>query len=98
MTLRGVGDTSAADAVLAVSEACNNAIEHGYRDEAGTIAVEIDHVDDSLRIAVADAGSWRDPRPDETRGRGLMIVNGLMHDTDVAHDERGTRVTFEQRL
>ena len=98
MALRAVGETPAADTILAVSEACNNAIEHGYREETGTIAVELDHVDDGLRISVSDAGSWRNPREDATRGRGLLIVNGLMRDTRVVHNERGTRISFEQRL
>ena len=99
MTMREVGVTQAADTILAVSEACNNAIEHGYREQAGTISIAIDHAGDSLRVSVADAGSWRDPGDDdETRGRGLLIVNGLMHDTHVVHDEEGTRISFERRL
>ena len=98
MTLRGVGELQGADAILAVSEACNNAIEHGYREGTGTIAVEIDHVGETLRIAVEDAGRWREPRADDTRGRGLLIMNGLMHDTRVVRGERGTRVVFEHQL
>ena len=33
----GCSASRAADMVLAVSEACNNAIEHAYRDREGTI-------------------------------------------------------------
>jgi anti-sigma regulatory factor (Ser/Thr protein kinase) len=98
MSMREVGETEAADTILAVSEACNNAIEHAYREATGTIAIEIEHAGASLHVVVADAGQWRDAGQDETRGRGLLIVNGLMRDTSVVHDESGTRVTFEQRL
>ena len=35
--------TSRADAVLAISEACNNAIEHGYAGRGGTIRLRFEH-------------------------------------------------------
>jgi anti-sigma regulatory factor (Ser/Thr protein kinase) len=36
---RGLTDEQTADTVLAVSEACNNAIEHGYGGDHGTIRI-----------------------------------------------------------
>ena len=96
--LRGL-DASARDAsLLALSEACNNAIEHGYRNRPGTISIALNHDDASLEIRVADNGEWRDPRPDSSRGRGMLIMRSLMDETDVLSSEDGTEVVLGQRL
>ena len=59
---RGVDHEEAADVVLAVSEACNNAIEHGYRDNGGgPVKVSLAAAEGGvLRIVVEDHGTWRD--------------------------------------
>ena len=98
LTLRGV-DASARDAtLLALSEACNNAIEHGYRDRPGTINLVFRHEDSSLEIRVADNGEWREPEPDSSRGRGMLIMRSLMDDADVVWSQDGTEVVLGQRL
>ena len=95
---RGVGDDQRADTVLAITEACNNAIEHGYRGEGGTIHLTLEHRGGTLAISVEDEGRWREPRPDPTRGRGLVIMRSTMHRADVTPGKRGTRVELELRL
>ena len=84
--------------MLALSEACNNAIEHGYRDSPGTIRVRLDHRGDALGIRVADDGSWRHPVDDPTRGRGIVIMRGLMDVAEIVQKPHGTEVVLEQRL
>ena len=98
LTMRGL-DASARDAsLLALSEACNNAIEHGYRNRPGMISIALSHDDASLEIRVADNGEWREPRPDSSRGRGMLIMRSLMDETDVVSSQDGTEVVLGQRL
>jgi anti-sigma regulatory factor (Ser/Thr protein kinase) len=84
--------------VLALSEACNNSIEHAYRGGQGTIEVRMDHVGDTLQIRVADDGSWRQPVEDSNRGRGIVIMRGLMDSAEIVHKPKGTVVVLERRL
>jgi serine phosphatase RsbU (regulator of sigma subunit)/anti-sigma regulatory factor (Ser/Thr protein kinase) len=98
LELRGLEEEERADAVLAISEACNNAVEHAYGNGEGTIELLIEHHPESLQISVADHGAWRPARPRPNRGRGSLIMRSVMDKADVVHDDGGTRVTLEQRL
>jgi anti-sigma regulatory factor (Ser/Thr protein kinase) len=95
---RGVAEDQRADTVLAITEACNNAIEHGYRGQGGPIRLTLDHDGGTLRIAVEDEGRWREPRADPTRGRGLVIMKSTMHRAEITPAKSGTRVDLELRL
>jgi len=86
------------DALLAVSEACNNAIEHAYREVEGPINLSIRDEADTLRIIVEDSGSWREERPSDERGRGITLMRQLTHSAEIETSERGTRVTLALRL
>ncbi len=98
MALRGIGEMERIDAVLALHEACINAIEHGYQSTSGTIKLTIEHRDGSLAMEIEDRGSWRPPTLDPTRGRGTQMMAKTMHSTQVSHNGNGTRVLLEQRL
>jgi len=98
LTLRRVGEDERSDAVLAVHEACINAIEHGYKLDGGTIRIAIDHEDRVLHIVVEDHGVWRPPRADPSRGRGILIMETAMHATRIEHGSNGTKVALERRL
>lgn len=98
LTLRGLEEDARADTVLAISEACNNAVEHAYEQNEGTIRLVLEHDAERLHIVVADSGSWRERRPSPERGRGTPIMKSLMDNAEIAHDQRGTRVTLERRL
>ena len=95
---RGLDEGAREAAVLALSEACNNAIEHGYRNAPGPIRVQLDHRGDTLEIRVADDGSWRQPVKDSNRGRGILIMRGLMDEAEIVRKPGGTEVVLEQRL
>ena len=94
---RGFGQEQQTDAVLAVSEACNNAIEHGYAGRTGTIKLRFEHRPDLLTFTIEDEGVWRAPEPDPTRGRGTLIMKATMDRTTIAHNGSGTRVELELR-
>ncbi|HET6173730.1 MAG TPA: SpoIIE family protein phosphatase [Gaiellales bacterium] len=98
LALRGLSEQEREDAVLSVSEACNNAIEHGYRGEQGTIHLVFDHRAGALQITIEDRGNWRAPRQEAERGRGIAIMRAVMEDADIAHEHGRTRVLLTQRL
>ena len=81
-----------------ISEACNNAIEHGYRGQPGTIRLIIDHSESELRIVVEDRGNWRPPVPDPERGLGLEIMRSVMREASLEHHPGGTRVLLSRPL
>ena len=99
LELRGLGAAERDDAILAVSEACNNAIEHAYTDdEPGAIHLVIEHRDDSLAIRISDRGAWQPTSPSFERGRGIALMRAVMDETTIEHDGRGTNVTLSRQL
>ncbi|MET8795487.1 ATP-binding protein [Nocardia sp. NPDC004568] len=93
-----LGEDQAYDVLLAVGEACANAIEHGHRGDGGTISLRLAHEAGGLRITVADHGRWKrpDPRPDRVRGRGMAIIRALVPEVEVIVSAGGT--TVDMRL
>jgi len=88
----GLSPETKEDVVLACTEAAANAIEHAYIGRDGDIRVVGESENGWLKIEVSDDGRWRDPRPDDSRGRGLDLVRTLIGDIDVERGERGTTV------
>ncbi len=98
LELRGLAEEERYDAVLAVSEACNNAIEHAYRTKPGTIHLRLEHGEGALAICIEDRGGWHTPTPSTARGRGIPLIRAVMDRTTIHHDERGTSVTLSRLL
>ena len=98
LELRGLADDERDDAILAVSEACNNAIEHAYGDEPGLIHLQLEHREGTLAIRIADRGSWQPTAPSFERGRGIPLMRAVMDMTTIEHGERGTSVTLSRLL
>jgi serine phosphatase RsbU (regulator of sigma subunit)/anti-sigma regulatory factor (Ser/Thr protein kinase) len=90
--------SDAHDVVLAVWEACANAIEHAVEPDGNHVAVRADVLDGRLRISVEDTGGWLPPTERENRGLGLRLIYESMSSVDVVPGEAGTRVTFEKIL
>jgi anti-sigma regulatory factor (Ser/Thr protein kinase) len=67
------------DLKTAISEACNNAVEHAYRGESGAIAVHVDVGLEVVQVSVRDWGGGFQklaPAGDHLRV-GLPVINAL---------------------
>jgi anti-sigma regulatory factor (Ser/Thr protein kinase) len=67
------------DLKTVVSEACNNAVDHAYRGEAGAIAVRVDIQLEEIEVTVRDwGGGFQELAPAGDRLRvGLPLINAL---------------------
>jgi serine phosphatase RsbU (regulator of sigma subunit)/anti-sigma regulatory factor (Ser/Thr protein kinase) len=90
--------SGAHDVVLAVWEACANAIEHAVEPHGHHVAVRADVLDGRVRISIEDTGGWLPPTEREDRGLGLRLIYESMSSVDVVPGAAGTRVTFEKVL
>jgi anti-sigma regulatory factor (Ser/Thr protein kinase) len=95
---RQVGSEDADDVLLAIAEACNNAVEHAYDHDRGRIQLHVDEDGEVLRATLRDEGRWRPGGQDDDRGRGLLIMHALMQVTDIKRTPGGTEVLLERRL
>ena len=98
LDLRGLSGEERDDVVLAVSEACNNAIEHAYPDEPGLIRLILEHDEETLSMRITDHGTWQPSTPTSERGRGIALMQAVMDVATVEHDARGTSVTLSMAL
>ena len=86
--------------VLAVAEACNNAILHAEGDDF-TVSVVVDG--GRAIVTVSDHGAGfvpparpSMPGPHATGNRGLALMQALVDDVDVVSDRAGTTVMLAQ--
>jgi serine phosphatase RsbU (regulator of sigma subunit)/anti-sigma regulatory factor (Ser/Thr protein kinase) len=99
LDLRGLAEDERDDAILAVSEACNNAIEHAYQHDPGVIHLVLEHREGTLAVRIEDRGQWQPTSlPSFERGRGIPLMQALMDMTTIEHDARGTSVTLSRLL
>jgi len=93
----------AEDVLLAVGEACTNAVEHAYpadRPADARFGLHGRIVDSELTMTITDHGRWRPPDPasDPFRGRGLVLMRAVMKDVELTHEEHGTTVVLRVTL
>jgi len=89
---QALGGEFADEALLAVSEAVNNAVEHSGVSAHGQVSVRARIDGRTLHVVVRDAGGWREPGQQEFRGHGLALIRGLMDDVAIDAREDGTRI------
>ncbi len=85
----GCGEPCVQDVVMAVDEACQNIIRHGYDGEEGAIRLTIDRRGDELIFCLGDDAPTVDPRDvvpralDDVRpgGLGTHLISSVMDDS-----------------
>ncbi|MBS1869616.1 MAG: SpoIIE family protein phosphatase [Actinobacteria bacterium] len=85
------------DIVVACQEACANAVEHAYRPGRHWFELDASYDQGRVRVTIRDEGRWRPPRGSH-RGRGVMMMRGLMDSVDIQHTDSGTTVVLERIL
>jgi len=101
LTQARVAPDQSMDVLIAAGEAVANAIEHGHRHKPeGTISMGATALVDRVHLIITDTGSWKTPQPaaDSTRGRGIALMRGLMHDVTINPDTAGTTVHLTARI
>jgi anti-anti-sigma factor len=98
--LVGAGATAAetADVLIAVGEACANAVEHAGPRRAGPVDVRARMVGAEAVLTVRDRGTWRPPSARADRGHGLRLMRLLMDAVEVTPAEDGTHVQLRLAL
>ncbi|SFW87437.1 SpoIIE family protein phosphatase [Amycolatopsis australiensis] len=90
----------AQDVLVAVGEACANAIEHAYPGGSGEAHLAAGLTGAHLVVTVTDRGRWKQPPPDNQvlRGRGMPMMEALADAVTLRHGTDGTTVTLEWRI
>lgn len=94
---RGADEMTTAEVILAVNEACANAIEHAYPPAPATFEVVATEAAREVTIVVRDTGRWRAARTADG-GRGVTIMRAAMDDVDVRTGSAGTEIRMRRRL
>jgi serine phosphatase RsbU (regulator of sigma subunit)/FixJ family two-component response regulator/anti-sigma regulatory factor (Ser/Thr protein kinase) len=96
---RNVAEQDTQEVLIAIGEACSNAVMHAYVLADGVIELEAELSDDPVGISmlVRDQGQWR-PRRSFNQGHGIAVMRALMDSVNVVPGPRGTTVQMSRRL
>jgi serine phosphatase RsbU (regulator of sigma subunit)/anti-sigma regulatory factor (Ser/Thr protein kinase) len=94
---RGAGTEDVHAIMIAVGEACANAIEHAYPPGPASFDLEATLDDTTISVHVRDHGGWREPRG-QHRGRGLALMEATMDEVDVRRGDNGSEIAMRRRL
>ena len=86
------------EVVLAVWEACANAIEHAVDPREDMLQLWVELTDTGLRIAIEDTGAWAPRVERSNRGFGLRLMQAAMTSVEIDPASTGTRVILEKSL
>lgn len=94
-TIRGCPPSVVADALLLTSELVSNVVLHA----ATPFELEVQQRDGLVRVVVRDGSTApplvHEPAPDETGGRGLLLVHSLASRWGYETTKNGKAVWFE---
>jgi serine/threonine-protein kinase RsbW len=104
----GFSDERVEDLKLAISEAVNNAIDHGNRGEVSKLVAVVFEIDgEKLEIRISDQGAGVDRldvarhvideqslEAGQLRGFGMYLISELVDDYEVNSSQKGTVLTL----
>ena len=96
-----IGSRTAQDVLVAVGEACANAIEHGHRHSPGRqVRLRAVSTANQLRLTITDTGRWRTSQPGDGthRGHGIALMRALMQQVTIEPGPAGTTVDMYLRI
>lgn len=103
----GIDESDTADLELALVEAANNVVEHGYGGEgAGDITLELRFVPDAAELILSDRGraappdlfsTQRDMPFDALAGRGIGIIQACIDEIDYSSESGRNRLSLRKR-
>lgn len=93
----GAAPHAVADLLIAVGEACTNAVEHAYGPSGGIVRVHMELQLPDVLATVRDTGRWRPPRG-EGRGRGTLFMRNCSDELRIDHGPTGTNVVIRRSL
>jgi anti-sigma regulatory factor (Ser/Thr protein kinase) len=95
----GAAPRTVADLLVAVGEACTNAVEHAYGAGGGTVTVHMELQLPDVLATIRDTGRWRPPDDENRgRGRGTQFMRNCSDDLRIDHGPTGTNVVIRHRL
>jgi anti-sigma regulatory factor (Ser/Thr protein kinase) len=93
----GAAPRTVADLLIAVGEACTNAVEHAYGPDGGTVTVHLELQLPDVLATVRDTGRWHPPRGADL-GRGTRFMQNHSDDLRIDHGPTGTTVVIRRHL
>lgn len=93
----GASPRAVADLLVAIGEACSNAIEHAYGPGGGSVRVHLELQSPDVLATIRDTGRWRAPYR-EDGGRGTLFMRDCSDDLRIDHGSTGTNVVIRRRL
>lgn len=93
----GASPRAIADLLVAIGEACSNAVEHAYGPGSGNVMVHLELQLPDVLATIRDTGHWRPPRQ-EDGGRGTLFMRDCSDDLRIDHGPMGTNVVIRRRL
>ncbi|CAN5794169.1 hypothetical protein BH18ACT6_BH18ACT6_02110 [soil metagenome] len=96
MQERSIGEQQGFDLLLALGEACTNAIDHAYSDRSrGKVEVEVRQDGERVLVEVRDFGKWKPAVESvERMERGTSIIMQLSDNFRRTTSDDGTTVSF----
>ena len=93
----GAAPRAVADLLIAVGEACANAVEHAYGPGGGNVMVYLELQPPDVHATIRDTGRWQPPCGTDG-GRGIKFMHNCSDDLRIDHGSTGTTVVIRRRL
>jgi serine/threonine-protein kinase RsbW len=105
LAVAGADEQARFDCLVALTEACTNALVHGHGEATPRVSWRIDGA--TARFCIEDysehrwakpTGGNRDPSGARIGGFGLQLMRRLMDRVDISIEEHGTTVELAKRI